>query len=185
MGPPVDGPATGVLDDKEGLPGVEEEGSGFWDVTGGIWGLSPVCGACCLPLRNFLDGRESEVIDDSAGVTKVYYGRVWLPYLIVESLSSRLQGVTHRKASCISEAKHVPLYTPKVSMVMIVIYLWCHWYVIQYWDHVFHHMHVSDMLKDVCPRHACDVITWRIICFRYCLYTDDAVYRLDYYDYHI
>jgi len=145
MGPLVDGPATGVLNDKEGLLGVEEEGSGFWDVTEGIWGLSPVCRACCLPLHNFLDGRESEVINDSAGVTKVYYGRVWLPYLIVESLSSRLQGVTHRKASCISEAKHVPLYAPKVSMVMIVIYLWCHWYVIQYWDHVFHHMHISDI----------------------------------------
>jgi len=68
-----------------------------------------------------------------------------LPYLIVEGLSSRLQGVTHRKASCILEAKHAPLYTPKVSMVMIVIYLWCHRYVIQYWDHVFYHMHVSDI----------------------------------------
>jgi len=30
-------------------------------------------------------------------------------------------------------------------MVMIVIYLWCHWYVIQYQDHVFHNMHVSDI----------------------------------------
>jgi len=78
---------------------------------------------------------------------KVNYGRVWLFYLIVEGLSSRLQGVTHRKASCIMEAKHAPLYTLKVSMVMIVIYLWCHWYVIQYWDHVFHNMHILD----ICP----------------------------------
>jgi len=39
----------------------------------------------------------------------------------------------------------MPLYTPKISMVMIVIYLWCHWYIIQYRDHVFHNMHVSDI----------------------------------------
>jgi len=78
---------------------------------------------------------------------KVNYGRVWLPYLIVEGLNSRLQGVTHRKASCNMEVKHAPLYTPKVSMVMIVIYLWCHQYIIQYWDHVFHNMHVLD----ICP----------------------------------
>ena len=83
--------------------------------------------------------------DDIKFLMKVYYRRVWLPYLIVEGLSSRLQGVTHRKASCILEVKHAPLYTPKVSMVMIVIYLWCHRYVIQYWDHVFYHMHVSDI----------------------------------------
>jgi len=45
------------------------------------------------------------------------------------------------------EAKHAPLYTLKVSMVMIVIYLWCHRYIIQYQDHMFHNMHVSD----ICP----------------------------------
>jgi len=43
------------------------------------------------------------------------------------------------------EAKHAPLYTPKISIVMIVIYLWCHWYVIQYRNHVFHNMHVLDI----------------------------------------
>ena len=45
----------------------------------------------------------------------------------------------------------MPLYTPKVSMVMIVIYLRCHRYVIQYRDHVFHNMHVSDIHPSTHP----------------------------------